>query len=446
MSNPFVIITLGPTGAGKSKLVEKTIKDCGLAERAGPLETFPVFRVDDLVTQRQEYKDAVQDLKDLPKLSTISTPRGYETIVDLSEEDVNTYTEAYDKIMKIIGNAYMDSRKKPGCYSPTDEAILRPDHTADNNKFYDIQFIVQKKKIKKTENEIEDLKTRLPIQETKEKKEDILKKIKEEEDELKNLNKKLKTLEKKYADERTIPVPDLSNYNCNDINDFKILRAISKGISFSFEITGQTYPKHYLSWFNNAKEFYSETLNYDIYISGVFVPYRALLTRNLSRYQQELEKFKSNKTLPAPRLPELTDIMHNNILKIIDNIKLMHTKMTGKNEEKITRMLLYSNNKELLCEFDSENMRTKPEFDDALNRLYNTTTQNVQQAAKTIVLQDIASPLNSSIPRFGYPNGYRIGGRRRTSKTYKQRRRTQKKRNNKRNYNTKKTRNKRRKW
>ena len=335
----------------------------------------------------------------------------------------------------------MDSRKKPGCYSPTDEAILRPDHTADNNKFYDIQFIVQKKKIKKTENEIEYLKTRLPIQETKEKKEDILKKIKEEEDELKNLNKKLKTLEKKYADERTIPVPDLSNYNCNDINDFKILRAISKGISFSFEITGQTYPKHYLSWFKTAADLYPE-LNYDIYISGVFVPsFRDLLTRNLSRYQQELKNFNRDKTLPAPRLPELSDIMHKNILTIINNIKLMHTRMTGKNEENITRLLLYSNIRKLELKFDSQNMT---DLDGALDQVYNTTTQIVQQVAKTIGLKEISpKPMLLGMPIS--TTATTKGGRRRTSKTYKQRRRTQNKRNNKRNYNTKKTRNKRRK-
>ena len=447
MSNPFVIITLGPTGAGKSRLVEKTIEDCGLAERVSKCETFPVFRVDDLVTQRDDYKSAVQGLQNLPTLPTISTPRGYD-VIDLSEEDVKryekdveTYTEAYKKALGIIGKAYNTSRKNPRCYSPTDTAILTPNHTADDDKFYKIRKRVLENKITKTNEDIITLKAK---QETEA--------IRKEEDELEKLTNKLEILTQKYHDKRTtpesdlpetdLPESDLSNYNCNDINDFKILRAISKGISFSFEITGQTYPKHYLSWFKTAADLYPE-LNYDIYISGVFVPsFRDLLTRNLSRYQQELKNFNRDKTLPAPRLPELSDIMHKNILTIINNIKLMHTRMTGKNEENITRLLLYSNIRKLELKFDSQNMT---DLDGALDQVYNTTTQIVQQVAKTIGLKEISpKPMLLGMPIS--TTATTKGGRRRTSKTYKQRRRTQNKRNNKRNYNTKKTRNKRRKW
>ena len=57
-SKPFVIITLGPTGAGKTGLVNETIKHCGL----NPNPTPRVFLVDDLVVNNQKYKDAVSKI------------------------------------------------------------------------------------------------------------------------------------------------------------------------------------------------------------------------------------------------------------------------------------------------------------------------------------------------------------------------------------------------
>lgn len=443
MSNPFVIITLGPTGAGKSRLVEKTIEDCGLAERAGPIETFPVFRVDDLVTQRDDYKDAINNLQ----ISRQQT--AYEAVADF---------------MKNMGTAYFNSRKKQRCYNETDEAILTPDSKKDHDRFYNIYIEVLEKKISKAKTEIDELQQKQKTQDLEEKeKEKIKEKIEKETKELKNLeqelqeNKTKSKIEGEMLDSSTETMNEitvnnlitavtkaLAPYDCTKINDLKILRAISKGISFSFEITGQFYPKHYLTCFNTARELYPE-LNYDIYISGVFVPsFRDLVTRNWSRFKQESEKYNKDQTAnSAPRLPDLTHIMHDNIEAIIKNIKMMHKKM---NEEKITRMLLYSNDESLICEFDS--LKDK-NINEAVDLLYNIKKQRQETVAKdfykNIFLKDMSSPTPTPVVKLGkaseysFVEGDRIGGRRRTSKTYKQRRRTQKKRNNKRNYNTKKS-------
>ena len=459
MSNPFVIITLGPTGAGKSRLVEKTIEDCGLAERAGPIETFPVFRVDDLVTQRQEYKDAITNLSPPPQISRQQT--AYEDFAD-----------TYSSFMTNMGIAYLNSRKKQRCYNETDEAIFTPDSRKDHDRFYKIIIKVLEKKISKAKTEIDELQQKQKTQDLEEKeKEKIKEKIEKETKELNNLEQELqenktksksegemldsstKTMNEKTVNKLITAVTTaLTPYDCTKINDLKILRAISKGISFSFEITGQFYPKHYLSWFQTAKKEYPKELNYDIYISGVFVPsFSELLKRNLSRFKQESEKYKNQSANSAPRLPDLTHIMHDNIETIIKNIKKMHGIMiVPQNEENITRMLLYSNiDKEtgLRCEFDSLNELANKNINEAVDLLYNIKEQSQETVAKDFyrdsfskVLKDMSSP-----PPVRILGSIRIGGRRRTSKTYKQRRRTQKKRNNKRNYNTKKTRNKRRK-
>lgn len=238
----------------------------------------------------------------------------------------------------------------------------------------------------------------------------------------------------------------LAPHDCTKINDLKILRAISKGISFSFEITGQTYPKHYLTCFNTARELYPDDLDYDIYISGVFVPsFSDLLERNLSRFKKEYKNYNADRSAnSAPRLPELTHIMHNNIATIIKNIKAMHEKMIDKNEEKITRMLLYSNIDSLICEFDSLNILSDKNLDTAVDILYNRQSQKT--VAETFYRNSFLKEMSSHPPLIlGPVVSVARGGRRRTSKSYKRRRRTQKKKNYKRNYNTKKTRNKRRK-
>lgn len=57
VTKQFVIITLGPTGAGKTGLVNQTIRHCGLSN---PSPT--VFLVDDLVVNNPTYKDSVSDI------------------------------------------------------------------------------------------------------------------------------------------------------------------------------------------------------------------------------------------------------------------------------------------------------------------------------------------------------------------------------------------------
>lgn len=147
MPKPFVIITVRPTGAGKSNLVKKTIIDCELP--VTDLAKFPVFRVDDLVTQRNDYKKTVNFLLQSPEISRLQT--GYEDVVDKTDvvDKIDVADKNYSFLMENMGSAYFHSRKMHGCYNKTDEAILTPNSIDDHDKFYKIQMAVLKKRFLK---------------------------------------------------------------------------------------------------------------------------------------------------------------------------------------------------------------------------------------------------------------------------------------------------------
>jgi len=94
-SKPFVIITLGPTGAGKTGLVNRTISHCEL----NPNPTPRVFLVDDLVVNNQKYKDEV--------LGIINTNN---MTLDTVENDM---TKA--EVIDAFNAAYWRVRKSSGC-------------------------------------------------------------------------------------------------------------------------------------------------------------------------------------------------------------------------------------------------------------------------------------------------------------------------------------------
>lgn len=93
-SKPFVIITVGPTGAGKTGLVNETITHCGLNNNPSPR----VFLVDDLVVNNPEYKDAVSKIIAKYKMTN-------DTVVTqmTNPEVIAEFNAAYWKVRKSEG-------------------------------------------------------------------------------------------------------------------------------------------------------------------------------------------------------------------------------------------------------------------------------------------------------------------------------------------------------
>lgn len=96
-SKPFVIITLGPTGAGKTGLVEQTIIHCKLNSNPPP----KVFLVDDLVVNNQKYKDEVVKIIEKNKM-TVAT----------LENDITK-----PQVVKEFNDVYGSVRTSKGCVS-----------------------------------------------------------------------------------------------------------------------------------------------------------------------------------------------------------------------------------------------------------------------------------------------------------------------------------------
>ena len=94
-SKPFVIITVGPTGAGKTGLVNETIKYCRLNSNSSPR----VFLVDDLVVNNQIYKDKV-----------LAIIRYHKITSEKLDQDVRDKT-----VIDAFNKAYWEVRKSSNC-------------------------------------------------------------------------------------------------------------------------------------------------------------------------------------------------------------------------------------------------------------------------------------------------------------------------------------------
>jgi hypothetical protein len=95
---PFVIITLGPTGAGKTGLVDETIRHCKLK----PEPTPRVFLVDDLIVNNEKYKEGV--------LSIITTNK-------MTSENVQDHMTK-PEVVQAFNDLYWNVRKSKGCVNP----------------------------------------------------------------------------------------------------------------------------------------------------------------------------------------------------------------------------------------------------------------------------------------------------------------------------------------
>jgi chemotaxis protein histidine kinase CheA len=496
MPNPYVIITIGPTGAGKSGLLTETIKHCNLED----LRPEHIFRVDDLVTAKKSYKEAVDKITQ-PAFQSIPLNKGFTFRGIDKDDEIHPFIDsALDselnqtstEFMENMGKAYMTSRKEKGCnllnytFDGLDNLLLPDNNSSSREIYYKIRTKFIMDKISKTTENIENAKkpTAEEIKAQKETKEaaeeadsaakeaaanakeaktkakraaanakeaktkanaerekaarekaaraanaeqekaeaeaekaeakaaqaeaeaaqaEAAAKVKAEAAKVKSeaaakaviekdkLQKELDDLNEELQEKETAELlenndfltpeektdPALKKYDCVKFNDLRIIRAISQRLSFSFEITGEFFPKHYFTWFKIAKEL---KIDYDIYISCVLVSsFTTLVERNQKRYMNEYFQYstdKDNINMSAPRLPPITHILDENIKKIIKNIKKMYEEYFHK-DPIIARFLVYSNNDTLTLKFEAISQIAE------LNRVLSNLYMNTQIIPKT---------------------------------------------------------------
>lgn len=103
MTNPYFVITAGVTGAGKTNLIEESVKYLNITE------PYVKIVIDDLVENESRYKTLISNIiKDV--LDECSK----------SDEDIqiceqNTYNNPSDGLYKRFSDAYFSTRNSPGC-------------------------------------------------------------------------------------------------------------------------------------------------------------------------------------------------------------------------------------------------------------------------------------------------------------------------------------------
>ena len=104
MTTKYFIVTAGPTGAGKTKLIEKTLIHLGIND-----QPYVKILIDDLVESDQNYKEKISDvIKDIKDKCDKSA--------DASNCEKAAYNNPTKELFDKFGAAYYAARRTAGCH------------------------------------------------------------------------------------------------------------------------------------------------------------------------------------------------------------------------------------------------------------------------------------------------------------------------------------------
>jgi len=98
---PYFIITAGPTGSGKTKLIDKTLDYLGISN-----ELFERLMIDDLVENNQNYKMQIKNIIMEEKSKCVGKSKSCNK---------NAYLQPSDELFDKFRNAYFGVRDSPNC-------------------------------------------------------------------------------------------------------------------------------------------------------------------------------------------------------------------------------------------------------------------------------------------------------------------------------------------
>lgn len=213
---PYLIVTNGPTGSGKTKLIDETLNQLNIVDRK-----YVKVLIDDIIESHPVYKALVK---------------------------------------KIINNVQKKCKNKKECVT---DKYVKPNDTL-LKKFDDAYFSTRKNS---------------------------------------------RPCNSEYLE---------NNYNCDELNDRYLTDAIEKKANIVFETQGMSIP----FWlFEFVKQ------DYDIIFSYSLVEFDKLLKRNIARLLTSIEKFNSDESNAAPRLPDINvDRFSEKVNIIINALILFHSK------------------------------------------------------------------------------------------------------------------------
>lgn len=118
-AKPYLIITAGATGSGKTRLMQETIEMLGLDPR-----TVVRILVDDLVENNEQYRRQVQGI--MHKIEELC-----ESSLDAALCERESYEQPSCDVIKQFASAYFSTRDAPGCLPEPEYATLNCDQVND---------------------------------------------------------------------------------------------------------------------------------------------------------------------------------------------------------------------------------------------------------------------------------------------------------------------------
>ena len=320
----YFIITSGPTGAGKTRLMKKTLEYLKLTENEGyTKENIETLLIDDYVENDPYYK-----MKILKKIHEIEQKCQDEcknrTATDIdqctSECEKEKYSNPAQELYKYFRDEYYKVRK-------SDKTTLKELYDADTLK---------------------------------------------DNDKYKNLQQEMLN---KYDMSSARDEVDRTNDNYDGVLDKKLeALAMERGIYkkiIIFEITGENN----IGWLLNDK-FINE--RYNIVMSNVFVSIDKLVQRNQSRAYDAVQKIKMDTNKPAPRLPNVTrEEIHKKVMAIKNKIIEYYSNCVLKNQHEKelcgdrsdVRVLIFDNNEEITLVYDSFENKSIQHLENTIDKI-----------------------------------------------------------------------------
>jgi predicted ABC-type ATPase len=267
MNKPYAIVTIGPTGSGKSSLVKKVLDHLKTQDIHLNDSAFEKIIIDDIIENHDGYKHKIDAI--LTKIKSNIKPSSSNT-QKITKETIDELVIDDDFISKYItdfNSAYFETRRQK-CYD-----------TYTNNNTLLKNYINPKEPTEST-------KSTTPTKPTKQ--EEPPKCIKD----LQNQKTKFQKPENANND---------SFKTCDYVNDTKLCSAIINKKNIILESTGTYIPEWLIEYLNEG---------YTIFFAYTLVSYEELKERNTSRFKTMLKDYlfdnEDNKK-PVPRLPNISD-------------------------------------------------------------------------------------------------------------------------------------------
>ena len=368
-NQPYFIILGGPTGSGKSLMPDLILNH--LRKTNGEKYSFKKLLIDDYIEYNPLYKDSIHHIIEEYECVPRKTGKGDKCDIETpSPELANAFSEIY-----------FDIRRNETCYREYTEQMK------------------DKAKIKMFEN--------------------IKKKYKDEYGKTFTKNEEFK---KKYDNE----IETLSNYyddyykkNCEKQYKMDLEKYLNLKDNIIVETTGKIVPVDLIKL---AKDH-----NYKIIIAYILVKTNILHTRIIKRFRDALYKFKLDYHKKAPRFPNISDEIINNIKETLITLRndCLHTDEALEgcgliNRDSNINLLIYDNT-------DSNYIEPKLVYDHSIpseDHLYMKKPEYIEFINKLLYVitpEEQARQLFTKLPKYIETGGK---NRRRTVRKYSSKRRT----------------------